>query len=344
MKVRVGIAGASGFSGGELLRILLSHHDVEVSALYSHSEPGASIADVHPQFLGQCDLKFSPVPREESGWSNLDLLFLCLPHGVSSSLVPTIPPRVKVIDLAGDFRLKDPRDYLAYYGDSPPDRDLQAKFIYGLVEWERRRLVEASYVASPGCFATATILGLAPLVASNLIEERVIVDAKTGSTGSGIKPTKATLHASRVHSLVAYKAFNHQHVPEIKQALSSMGRGKELDLIFQTHSTPLVRGIYATIYTRLRADIPYSDIESLFQSSYRDSPFVRFRGKTLPDVSWCRGTNFVDLGLALSGRNLIIFSALDNLVKGAAGQAVQAMNVMFGFNESQGLCYGGGMP
>ncbi len=348
MTIRAGIAGATGFSGSELLRILGCHPELVVTKLYASSGHGQSIASVLPQFHGLSDLAVDPLPSTAAAWQDqgLDLLFLALPHGVSSELVPGLPKALRVIDLAGDFRLASAREHELYYGCPAPDRALQKSFVYGLPEWQLPKLRGAQYVASPGCFATAIILALAPLVQAGVLNRRIIVDAKTGSSGSGAKAASQTMHASRVNSLYAYKPFKHQHFAEIKQALACIaGKDDVADgLLLQTHSTPLVRGICASIYTELSQPLTDDEVYGLFAQAYSESQFVRLRGNELPNVNWSRGSNFVDIGWALSGRDLVVFSALDNLVKGAAGQAIQAMNIMMGWKEDTALKQVGGVP
>jgi N-acetyl-gamma-glutamyl-phosphate reductase len=220
--------------------------------------------------------------------------------------------------------------------------ELQSEFVYGLTETNRERVRSARLLANPGCFATATLLGLAPLVAHGLIEGRVIVDAKTGSSGSGAKPAANTHHPQRMNSFYAYKPFTHQHVPEIEQELGNVGEWNS-ELVFMTHSLPVARGIFASIYVEANADLTEERLRSIFAEFYQESFFVRLV-KGSPDINWVKTTNFCDLGFAVRGRQVVVFSALDNLVKGAAGQAVQNMNLMFGLNETTSLMLVGTNP
>jgi N-acetyl-gamma-glutamyl-phosphate reductase len=257
-----------------------------------------------------------------------------LPHGQAMEIVPRLPSSLKVIDLSGDFRLSDRDVFAEHYGFEQTAMDAQAEFVYGLTETNREAIRNARLIANPGCFATATLLGLAPLVANHLIADRVIVDAKTGSSGSGAKAAANTHHPQRSNSFYAYKPFTHQHVPEIEQELSRAGDSPAL--VFMTHSLPVSRGIFASIYAETTKEMAEDDVRSVFADFYRGSVFVRLV-KGSPDINWVKTTNFCDIGFAVRGRELVVFSAIDNLVKGAAGQAVQNMNLMFGLDEKTGL-------
>ena len=219
---------------------------------------------------------------------------------------------------------------------------MQREFISGLTETNRARVKGARLVSNPGCFATVTLLGLAPLVAENLLSGRVVVDAKTGSSGSGAKAAANTHHPQRANSFYAYKPFTHQHVPEVEQELRRVGDWSS-ELIFMTHSLPVARGIFASIYAETRRELSDEAARSLFADFYRDSFFVRLVSGS-PDINWVKTTNFCDIGFAPRGRTLVVFTAIDNLVKGAAGQAVQNMNLMFGLDEKTGLMLMGSNP
>jgi N-acetyl-gamma-glutamyl-phosphate reductase len=220
--------------------------------------------------------------------------------------------------------------------------DVQSTFVYGLTETNRKEIQSARLVSNPGCFATATILGLAPLVANGALTGRVVVDAKTGSSGSGAKAAANTHHPQRMNSFYAYKPFTHQHVPEIEQELRAVGDWTS-ELVFMTHSLPVARGIFASIYVETRNELGEEEVRQLFRDFYRDAFFVRLV-KGSPDINWVKTTNFCDIGFAVRGRQLVVFSAIDNLVKGAAGQAVQNMNLMLGLEEKTGLLLLGTNP
>ena len=341
-KIRVGIFGGSGYGGSELLRILLSHPEAEVALVTANEHAGKPVGDVHRNLYGLTDLSFQKAPDDPGGLKDLDCIFLALPHGQAMQVVPQLPSSAKVIDLSGDFRLRDKDEFAQHYGQEHTAIETQAEFVYGLTETNRERIRGARLISNPGCFATATLLGLAPLVANQLIDGRVIVDAKTGSSGSGAKAAANTHHPQRMNSFYAYKPFTHQHVPEIEQELRSVGNWKSA-FVFMTHSLPVARGIFASIYVETQTDLTEEQLRSIFAEFYRDSAFVRIV-KGSPDINWVKTTNFCDIGFAVRGRQVVIFSALDNLVKGAAGQAVQNMNLMFGLEEQTGLMLAGTNP
>ena len=334
-KLRVGIYGGSGYGGSELLRILLFHNDVEIAFVTANEQAGKAVGEVHRNLLGLCELKFSKAPESPETLTDLDCVFLALPHGQAMEVVPRLPTNVKAIDLSGDFRLSDQEAFEKHYKQAHTAMQTQAEFVYGLTETNREQISSARLIANPGCFATATLLGLAPLTASGLLSGRVIVDAKTGSSGSGVKPAANTHHPQRMNSFYAYKPFTHQHVPEIEQELRRVGDWTS-ELIFMTHSLPVARGIFSSIYVETKSELTLADLRSIYQDFYRESFFVRLVEGS-PDINWVKTTNFCDLGFAVRGNQVVIFSALDNLVKGAAGQAVQNMNLMFGLPETTGL-------
>src|SRR5882724_10079737 len=341
-KIRIGIFGGSGYGGSELLRILLPHPNTEIAFVTANEHAGKEVGEVHRNLFGLTDLKFISAPENPAGLTDLNCVFLALPHGQAMDIVPKLPERVKAIDLSGDFRLQDQYTFEQHYGRQHTAMQTQAEFVYGLTETNREVIKTARLIANPGCFATATLLGLAPLVANDLISGRVVVDAKTGSSGSGAKPAANTHHPQRMNSFYAYKPFTHQHVPEIEQELRNIGDWTS-ELVFMTHSLPVARGIFASIYVEGKSELTQEQLYSVFAEFYRDSFFVRLV-KGSPDVNWVKTTNFCDLGFAARGRQVVVFSAIDNLVKGAAGQAVQNMNLMFDLDEKTGLILMGTNP
>jgi N-acetyl-gamma-glutamyl-phosphate reductase len=342
MKLRVGIFGGSGYGGAELLRLLLMHPQAEIKLVTANEHAGKTVGEVHRNLYGLTDLRFEHAPEALESFEDLDFVFLSLPHGQAISIVPRLPQSVKVIDLSGDFRLRDRETFERFYNREHTAMEAQAGFVYGLTETNREAIKTASRISNPGCFATATLLGLAPLVANNLIEGRVVVDAKTGSSGSGAKPAANTHHPQRMNSFYAYKPFTHQHVPEIEQELRAIGDWTS-ELVFMTHSLPVARGIFASIYAEAKEEMATDEVREVFTEFYKDSFFVRLVEGS-PDINWVKTTNFCDIGMAARGRQLVIFSALDNLVKGAAGQAVQNMNLMAGLDEKMGLMLTGSNP
>ena len=338
-KIRVGIFGGSGYGGSELLRILLFHPEVELVFVTANEQAGKPIGDVHRNLHGLTQLSFVNAPED---LTDVDCVFFALPHGQAMEIIPRLPTSVKAIDLSGDFRLRDRSVFEKHYKQPHTAMAAQAEFVYGLTETNREAIKQARLIANPGCFATATLLGLAPLVAHNLIAGRVIVDAKTGSSGSGAKAAANTHHPQRMNSFYAYKPFTHQHVPEIEQELEHVGDWTS-ELVFMTHSLPVARGIFASIYAEAKSEITESDLRQVFADYYQNSFFVRLVNGS-PDINWVKTTNFCDIGFAARGKQIVVFSAIDNLVKGAAGQAVQNMNLMFGLDEKNGLTFAGTNP
>ena len=334
-KIRVGIFGGSGYGGSELLRILLFHPNVELLFVTANEQAGKAVGEVHRNLNGLTDLTFAKSPDDLEELPAAECVFLALPHGQAMEIVPRLPTVVKAIDLSGDFRLRDQAVFEKHYKQPHTAMQSQAEFVYGLTETNREAIVNARLIANPGCFATATLLGLAPLVANGLLSGRVVVDAKTGSSGSGAKAAANTHHPQRMSSFYAYKPFTHQHVPEIEQELAHVGDWTN-ELVFMTHSLPVARGIFASIYAEAKKELTEPELRNIFAGYYRDSFFVRLVNGS-PDINWVKTTNFCDIGFAARGKQIVVFSALDNLVKGAAGQAVQNMNLMFGLDETTGL-------
>ncbi len=338
-KIRVAILGGSGYGGSELLRILLSHPNVALAFVTANEHAGKAVGEVHRNLNGLTDLNFVAAPESID---NVDCVFLALPHGQAMDIVPRLPGETKVIDLSGDFRLRDQAVFEKHYKQPHTAMEAQAEFVYGLTETNREAIKSARLIANPGCFATATLLGLAPLVANGMLTGRVIVDAKTGSSGSGAKAAANTHHPQRMNSFYAYKPFTHQHVPEIEQELEHVGDWTN-ELVFMTHSLPVSRGIFASIYTETKTNHTEDQLRTMFAEYYRDSFFVRLVNGS-PDINWVKTSNFCDIGFAVRANSTVVFSAIDNLVKGAAGQAVQNMNLMFGLDEKTGLMLVGTNP
>ncbi|HKP69028.1 MAG TPA: N-acetyl-gamma-glutamyl-phosphate reductase [Pyrinomonadaceae bacterium] len=342
MKTRVAIFGGSGYGGSELMRILMFHPDVEIALVTANEHAGKRVGDVHRNLMGLTQMVFEPAPSDLSTLDDIDVAFFALPHGQALNLIPQLPANVKAIDLSGDFRIDDAEVFAQFYKLEHTAGELQKKFIYGLTETNREAIAEAQYIANPGCFATATLLAIAPMVKSGLLTGKVIVDAKTGSSGSGAKPAANTHHPQRTNSFYAYKPFTHQHVPEIEQHLGRVGEFDN-DLIFMTHSLPVSRGIFASCYMETKANLTNEDLKNIYVTFYEGSFFVRLIDGS-PDINWVKNTNFCDIGTFSNGNQIVVFSAIDNLVKGAAGQAVQNMNLMLGLDERTGLTFVGGNP
>jgi len=341
-KIRIGILGGSGYGGSELLRLLLFHPNAKIEYVTANEHAGKPVSAVHKNLLGFTDLSFLPTPQDLSELPEVDVAFFAMPHGAAMSLVGTLPTKTKAIDLSGDFRIDDADLFAKAYGREQTAGKLQKDFTYGIPELFRDEIAKAKYVANPGCFATATILALAPMIKSGLTTGKIIVDAKTGSSGSGAKAAANTHHPQRSNSFYAYKPFTHQHLPEIEQCLERVGEIPS-QLIFMTHSMPVSRGIFASCYLETTANLTNNDVRHLFEHYYNDSRFVRIV-ETSPDINWVKMTNFCDIAVHSAGKTIAVFSALDNLVKGAAGQAVQNMNLMFGIDETTGLLFPGTNP
>ena len=341
--VRAAVVGASGYVGGELIRLLLAHPHVSLQCVYGLGSIGMSVDSLHPALRGFTDLHVEALPEAKECWPEVDVVFLSLPHGESMKLVPRLPDAPRVIDLSGDFRVSDSELFERYYGFPHIAGDWHQKFTYGLTELFASRVRESRRIANPGCFATACLLGVAPLVREGLVEPRIVIDAKTGSSGSGLKPQKSTHHPDRAESFVAYKMFRHQHQAEMAEALSRYAPQWQGKVILQAHSAPMVRGIFASIYAQLLPGVTEADVARAYREHYSGAPFVR-QIEGSPNVRYVKGTNFADLSFAVDGDSLAVFVAIDNLGKGAAGQAVQNLNLMFGLEEKTGLWQVGMIP
>lgn len=341
-KIRVGIEGGAGFAGGELIRLLLGHPKVEIAAATSATFPGQPVFLAHPNLRGRTDLSFT----RKLDYANLDCLFLAGGHGDAMSNVPAIlaetGPRLRLIDLSGDFRLRDADLYPRWYTRTHKAPALLKKFAYGLVELNRAEIAKSRWVANPGCFATATALALGPL-AKGGIAGTVSVTAVTGSSGSGASPSVITHHPTRHANLRAYKPFVHQHVPEVQQILDRLSGGSGLKLSLIPISGPFARGIYAVCQVDLPKGWTEKKVLDLYRDAYKGCTFVRLTTEP-PSLNAVNGSNHCDVFVAVSEGRIGVIAAIDNLVKGASGQAVQNLNVMMGWNESEGLAFAGHYP
>ena len=342
--MRVGIIGGSGYVGSELLRLLLLHPHVEVTTVTSRQSAGEFVFNIHPNLRGITQLKFVPLDIPELQ-KNCDLIFTATPHGGSVNLVPKLlEASLKVIDMSADFRLKNPADYETYYGWKHAHPELLKDAVYGLPELHREEIRKAKLVASPGCEATAAILGLAPIAKAGLIEkDKIVVDLKVGSSGGGSKPSVSSHHPERASGVRPYKVVGHRHIAEIEQELGSISSEAPI-ISFTPHAVNIIRGILATIHTFPKMKLENKDLWRAFRGMYGNEPFVRIvkyqKGPyQLPDPKVTIGTNFCDVGFETDehANRLLLFSALDNMVKGAAGQAVQSMNIQIGVDETAGL-------
>jgi N-acetyl-gamma-glutamyl-phosphate reductase len=348
-RYRAAVMGGSGYGGAEMIRRLLVHPEVELVRVASVDLVGEPLSAADPKLEGRSALVFEDLPPEEAA-AGVDVVLLGLPHKVAAQKVPAIAalPAVKVVDMSGDFRLKSAESYERYYGQRHPHPERLADFVYGLPELNRDAIRRARFVASPGCFATTIELGLLPLARAGLLEGVVHVQGITGSSGSGAAAQATTHHPVRAGNLRAYKPLWHQHVPEIGETLAAAG-ARDLQLRFVPVSAPLVRGILATAFVELPEEWTEERVRGLFEETYAGEPFVRVPRKRLPEVAAVSGSNFAEVGVTAGAswkgrRTLTVVSALDNLVKGGAGQAVQNMNLVLGLEESLSLEDSGPWP
>ena len=345
---KAAVIGGSGYGAGEIIRRLLIHPEVELVRVASIDYVGQPLGAAHPNLEGRSDLCFEDIPPEEAA-AEMDVVLLGLPHTVSSAFVPRLlDSGAKIIDLSGDFRLDDVAVYQHYYQTSHPCPELLEQAVYGLPELNREAIAKARIVASPGCFATATELGMLPLAKAGWLRGEVRTVAATGSSGSGAAPKLGTHHPIRAQNLKTYKPLMHQHVPEIVQTLGHAG-AVDLTLHFAPVSAPLTRGILASTFVTLPAEVSEAQVADAFAASYRDEPFVRVPAGRLPEVAAVSGSNYVEVGFAWGPaqgavRTIMCFSAIDNLIKGGAGQAVQSMNIALGLDEGLTLRDAGGFP
>jgi len=340
--MRVSVVGGSGYTGGELLRLLLRHPKVELAQVTSDSLAGKPLARAHPNLRKVTDLAFTPHAELEE----TDLLFLAMPHGRSMERMPEFLVRAqKVVDLSGDFRLRDPAAYETYYGVEHPHPEMLAKAVYGLPELHRQEIRDATLVSGAGCIATAAILALRPLATAGAIDPtKVVVDAKSGSSASGADGGPASVHAERSGVMRLYAAEGHRHTAEIEQETG-------LTVGLSCHAVEAVRGVLATCHAFLTNEVTEKDVWRWYREAYGQEPFVRIvKDATglyrFPEPKILAGTNYCDVGFAVDAhaKRVVAVAALDNLMKGAAGSAVQSMNLMSGYPETLGLDFVGLHP
>jgi N-acetyl-gamma-glutamyl-phosphate reductase len=341
--VKVGIVGGTGYTGVELLRLLARHPQAEVVAITSRKEAGMPVADMFPNLRGHIHLKFCE--PQDAGLENCDMVFFATPNGIAMQQArELLAAGVRVVDLAADFRIKDIAVWQKWYGMEHACPELVAEAVYGLPEVNRAAIQTARLVANPGCYPTAVQLGFLPLLEAGVVDASyLIADAKSGVSGAGRKAEVGALFAEAGDNFKAYAASGHRHLPEISQGLARYA-GKPVGLTFVPHLTPLIRGIHATLYARLT---DAADVQALFEKRYANEPFVDVLPfGAHPETRSVRGVNMCRIALhqPQGGDTLVILSAIDNLVKGASGQAVQNMNIMFGLPETMGLELVGLLP
>lgn len=327
---RIGIIGGTGYTGGELARILCTHPGVEIASMTSRQNTGRKVSDVHTYLKGYVDIEFTDKVSDD-----LDLVFVATPHGVAMNEVPGLLSKgIRCIDLSGDYRMHDVPTYEEWYGHTHTDTENLQKSVYGLPELFREDIKGADLVANPGCYATATILACAPMMKSKLAREDIFVDAKSGTSGAGMVPSARTHHAFCGESIVPYSVGKHRHTPEIEMVLR-MHSGMEPDVLFVPNLVPIVRGILSSCYFTLNDGVTSEDVMEAYSNMYGKERFVHFVDE--PSIRSTVASNHAQVGVKVIGGRAVAFGAIDNLIKGASGQAVQCMNLMLGLDEAAGL-------
>ncbi|MEW6481670.1 MAG: N-acetyl-gamma-glutamyl-phosphate reductase [bacterium] len=329
--IKVSIIGATGYTGRELIRLLLRHREAEIIHLSAHIEKEMPISDIFPGLLCNISVKTT---MDVASCAESDVIFLCLPHIVSQEYIPSLYElKKRVVDLSSDFRLKDPDVYEKWYNTQHLAPHLIKESVYGLPELYREKIKDAKIIANPGCYPTSSILALAPAIKNRLIDlNSIIIDAKTGISGAGRSPSMLTHFPEVNESVSAYSIFTHRHTPEINQELSLLA-GERVNVTFTPHLIPMDCGILSTIYIKVLSDVKLLDV---YKDFYKNEQFVRIVDKP-PKTKEVVGTNLCLINIAQEKQEAVVTSAIDNLIKGASGQAVQNMNIMFGISEREGL-------
>lgn len=335
--IKVGIVGGTGYTGVELLRLLASHESAEVVVITSRAESGRRVDDLFPNLRGHYDLSFS-IP-DSTELASCDVVFFATPHNVAMNLVPELlADGVRVIDLSADYRIRDPQLWSHWYGEPHASPELLSTAVYGLPEINRDKIAAANLIACPGCYPTSVQLGLIPLLANNLVDpESLIASSASGVSGAGRQAKIDNLHSEVSDSFKAYAVSGHRHLPEIEQGLSDV-YGSPLAMTFVPHLLPIVRGIHSTLFARLRE--PAEAVQEIFEAFYAEEPFVDVLPAGMyPQTRTVKGANRCQLSVAVPQNRdtVVVMSAIDNLVKGASGQAIQNMNIAFGLPEAMGL-------
>ncbi|MES2677191.1 MAG: N-acetyl-gamma-glutamyl-phosphate reductase [Pseudomonadota bacterium] len=344
-KLKIAILGASGYTGVELIRLLLSHKQIEITALIADSNAGKEIAEIYPHLLPFALPALKKV--EEVNFAEIDLAFCCLPHTASQATIKALLENknyghLKIIDLSADFRLENPDDYKTWYEHSHIALELQSQAVYGLSEINRAKIKKAKLIANPGCYPTSALLPLLPLVENNLIEtSNIIIDSKSATSGAGRSVKLGNLYCEVNEAMKVYSIATHRHTGEIEQELSkkaALENNNKLQVSFTPHLVPMNRGIISTIYVNLKNNFTIDDLKNCLSTKYQDEYFVNV-SNIHPSTKDVAGSNFCHIAIFASRlpNQAIIVSVIDNLVKGASGQAVQNMNIMFGFDEKEGL-------
>jgi N-acetyl-gamma-glutamyl-phosphate reductase len=329
---KIGIIGGTGYTGGELARLLCTHPDVEIAAMTSRQNAGRKVQDVHSYLKGYVDLEFT---ENISQSKDLDLVFVATPHGVAMKEVPQLLERgIKAIDLSGDYRLHDVEVYEKWYGHTHTDTENLQDAVYGLPEFFRDEIRGADLVANPGCYATSIILACGPILKSGKVGQEVIVDAKSGTSGAGMVPSERTHHSTCGESIIPYSVGKHRHTPEVEMAVDRFS-GKHSKVTFVPNLVPIVRGIISSCYFDLTEELSQEQVDAIYEKQYGNERFVHHVPE--PSIRAVVGSNHAQTSSKVIGSKLVTFGVLDNLVKGASGQAVQCMNLMLGLDERTGL-------
>ncbi len=338
-KLKIAVIGATGFAGEELVKLLVRHPKALITYVSGRDERDLKIQEIFPYLQGHIDLPYKAFHLGEA-LQKADFFFLSLPHTVSMEMVPSLlKAGKKVVDVSADYRLKDTKEYETFYHKPHLDALHLKEAVYGLPEINRSKIKKARLIANPGCYPTSAILALLPGLKKNIYDTvSVVIDAKSGVTGAGRGANKLLNYSEVNESFKAYKVFEHQHVPEINQTLREACK-KDIRVIFVPHLLPINRGILTTIYLRLKKKLSERELISLYKNHYKDEPFVKVYDKGLPEIKHVAYTNFCDIGIKVDESRgvAVIVSVIDNLQKGAAGQAIQNMNIMAGFEETLGL-------
>ncbi len=340
MMIRAGVLGGTGYAGIEVVRLLVKHPNVSLTRIVSQSYAGKKISDVYPSLMGICDVVCSALDEDDIA-THCDVVFTALPHGASKEVIPSLYAKgLKIIDLSGDFRYNDPAVYEAWYGEKHLNPELLEESVYGLCELHREEIKQARLIGNPGCYTTCSICGLAPLVKAGVVDNKsLIIDAKSGVTGAGRGLAQPFMYCECNESMKAYKVATHRHTSEIEQELSLLA-GEDIILSFTPHLAPMKRGILATCYANLKGSHTAEELVQLYRDFYEGDPFIRiYPAGKLPEINHIAGSNYIGIGLAVDERlnRVIVVSCIDNLIKGAAGQAVQNMNLLFDLPEDTAL-------
>ncbi|PER21315.1 N-acetyl-gamma-glutamyl-phosphate reductase [Bacillus cereus] len=338
--MKVAIIGATGYGGVELIRLLEQHPYFSIASLHSFSQVGECITNIYLHFRNVLVHTLQEIDAEEIK-KEAEIVFLATPAGVSAELTPKLlAVGLKVIDLSGDFRMIDPSTYEQWYKRAAAKEEVLREAVFGLSEWKRSEIQNANLIANPGCFATAALLAILPLVRSGMIEEdSIIIDAKSGASGAGKSPTTMTHFPELYDNLRIYKVNEHQHVPEIEQMLAEWN-SETKPITFSTHLIPISRGIMVTLYAKVKREMEIEQLQKLYEETYEQSAFIRIRKQgEFPSPKEVRGSNYCDMGIAYDERTgrVTVVSVIDNMMKGAAGQAVQNANIVAGIEETTGL-------